>query len=76
MSAEPKMTAQIDCDLLVIGSGAGGLSAEVTAAWHDLKMMWRRKSPCSAAPRLVWAASISWASCGTCGSVTELSVTG
>ena len=30
---------QLDCDLLVIGSGAGGLSAAVTAAWHDLKVI-------------------------------------
>jgi succinate dehydrogenase/fumarate reductase flavoprotein subunit len=32
------MRAHIDCDLLVIGSGAGGLSAAVTAAWHGLKV--------------------------------------
>jgi succinate dehydrogenase/fumarate reductase flavoprotein subunit len=30
---------RIDCDLLVIGSGAGGLSAAVTAAWHGLKVV-------------------------------------
>lgn len=24
----------IDCDVLVVGSGAAGLSAAVTAAWH------------------------------------------
>jgi len=29
MSAEAEMASQIDCDLLVIGSGAGGLSAEL-----------------------------------------------
>lgn len=27
------------CDLLVIGSGAGGLSAAVAAAWHGLKVV-------------------------------------
>jgi succinate dehydrogenase/fumarate reductase flavoprotein subunit len=27
------------CDVLVIGSGAGGLSAAVTAAWHGLKVV-------------------------------------
>lgn len=30
---------QLDCDLLVIGSGAAGLSAAVTAAWHGLKVI-------------------------------------
>lgn len=33
------------CDLLVIGSGAGGLSAAVTAAWHDLKVIVAEKEP-------------------------------
>ncbi|KQV06788.1 FAD-dependent oxidoreductase [Leifsonia sp. Root112D2] len=32
-------TAAIDCDVLVIGSGAGGLSAAVTAAFHGLKVI-------------------------------------
>lgn len=29
----------IDCDLLVIGSGAAGLSAAVTGAWHGLNVV-------------------------------------
>jgi len=29
----------IACDLLVVGSGAAGLSAAVTAAWHGLKVI-------------------------------------
>ena len=29
----------VDCDLLVVGSGAAGLSAAVTAAWHGLKVI-------------------------------------
>ncbi|HSO90316.1 MAG TPA: FAD-dependent oxidoreductase, partial [Arthrobacter sp.] len=29
----------LDCDVLVIGSGAGGLSAAVTAAYHGLKVV-------------------------------------
>jgi succinate dehydrogenase/fumarate reductase flavoprotein subunit len=36
MASSPR---RIDCDLLVIGSGAGGLSAAVTAAWHGLKVI-------------------------------------
>jgi succinate dehydrogenase/fumarate reductase flavoprotein subunit len=39
------MYGQQDCDLLVIGSGAGGLSAAVTAAWHDLKVIVAEKEP-------------------------------
>ncbi|WP_437882791.1 FAD-dependent oxidoreductase [Pseudomonas sp. LRF_L74] len=30
---------QIECDVLVVGSGAAGLSAAVTAAWHGLKVI-------------------------------------
>ena len=45
MSARPEMTPQIDCDLLVIGSGAGGLSAALTAAWHGLKVIVAEKEP-------------------------------
>jgi succinate dehydrogenase/fumarate reductase flavoprotein subunit len=33
------MAEQIDCDLLVVGSGAGGLSAAVTAASRGLKVI-------------------------------------
>ena len=33
------MAAQIDCDLLVVGSGVGGLSAAVTAASRGLKVI-------------------------------------
>src|SRR4051794_37457512 len=39
------MSRQQDCDLLVIGSGAGGLSAAVTAAWHELKVIVAEKEP-------------------------------
>jgi succinate dehydrogenase/fumarate reductase flavoprotein subunit len=30
---------RMDCDLLVVGSGASGLAAAVTAAWHGLKVV-------------------------------------
>ena len=39
------MTQTLSCDLLVIGSGAGGLSAAVTAAFHDLKVIVAEKEP-------------------------------
>ena len=45
MSAEVNRSSQVDCDLLVIGSGAGGLSAAVTAAWHGLKVIVAEKEP-------------------------------
>ena len=37
--------ANLDCDLLVIGSGAGGLSAAVTAAHLGLKVIVAEKDP-------------------------------
>jgi succinate dehydrogenase/fumarate reductase flavoprotein subunit len=39
MPIEPAAPQTIDCDLLVVGSGAAGLSAAVTAAWHGLKVI-------------------------------------
>jgi succinate dehydrogenase/fumarate reductase flavoprotein subunit len=39
------MTQSLSCDLLVIGSGASGLSAAVTAAFHGLKVIVAEKEP-------------------------------
>ncbi|MDC7817850.1 FAD-dependent oxidoreductase [Pseudomonas sp. BLCC-B112] len=40
MSEVPAATLPpLDCDLLVIGSGAAGLACAVTAAWHGLKVV-------------------------------------
>ncbi|WP_285248360.1 FAD-dependent oxidoreductase [Pseudarthrobacter sp. efr-133-R2A-89] len=35
----PDARPSVDCDVLVVGSGAGGLSAAVTAAYHGLKVI-------------------------------------
>lgn len=35
-ATDPK---QMRCDLLVVGSGASGFAAAVTAAWHGLKVI-------------------------------------
>jgi succinate dehydrogenase/fumarate reductase flavoprotein subunit len=48
-----------DCDLLVVGSGAAGLSAAVTAAWHGLKVIVLEKEPvCGGAT--AWSGGWMW----------------
>ena len=39
MTAPDSRAIQTECDLLVVGSGAGGLSAATTAAWHGLRVV-------------------------------------
>ena len=39
------MPTPLACDVLVIGSGAGGLSTAVTAAWHGAKVIVAEKAP-------------------------------
>ncbi len=39
MPADTAALQPVDCDLLVVGSGAAGLSAAVTAAWHGQKVI-------------------------------------
>jgi len=49
----------LDCDVLVIGSGAGGLSAAVTAAYHGLKVIVVEKAPvCGGATS--WSGGWAW----------------
>jgi len=45
MPTEPNSAGHLECDLLVIGSGAAGLSAAVTAAWHGLAVIVAEKEP-------------------------------
>lgn len=35
----PSAPLETECDVLVIGSGAAGLAAAVTAAWHGQKVI-------------------------------------
>src|SRR5689334_24943644 len=51
---------ETDCDLLVIGSGAGGLSAAVTAAWHGLKVIVAEKEPVLGGTT-AWSGGWMWA---------------
>jgi succinate dehydrogenase/fumarate reductase flavoprotein subunit len=51
---------ELDCDALVIGSGAGGLSAAVTAAFHGLKVIVVEKADvCGGAT--AWSGGWMWA---------------
>src|SRR4029453_11665186 len=50
---------RMTCDLLVVGSGASGLSAAVTAAWHGLKVVVVEKEPvCGGAT--AWSGGWMW----------------
>ena len=51
---------ETECDLLVIGSGAGGLSAAVTAAWHGLKVIVAEKEPVFGGTT-AWSGGWMWA---------------
>lgn len=53
------MPSERSCDVLVIGSGAGGLSAAVTAAWHGLDVVVAEKeSVCGGAS--AWSGGWMW----------------
>ncbi|VVM86104.1 FAD-dependent oxidoreductase [Pseudomonas fluorescens] len=59
MSAE---LPDIDCDALVVGSGAAGLSAAVTAAWHGLKVIVVEKDPVFGGAT-AWSGGWAWVPC-------------
>jgi choline dehydrogenase-like flavoprotein len=49
-----------ECDVLVVGSGAGGLSAAVTAAFHGLKVIVAEKEPVFGGTT-AWSGGWMWA---------------
>ncbi|MHC6591609.1 FAD-dependent oxidoreductase [Arthrobacter sp. C152] len=58
-SHTPSELPGLDCDVLVIGSGAGGLSAAVTAAYHGLKVVVVEKADvCGGATS--WSGGWAW----------------
>ncbi|WP_052260172.1 FAD-dependent oxidoreductase [Pseudarthrobacter phenanthrenivorans] len=55
----PAARPALDCDVLVIGSGAGGLSAAVTAAYHGLEVIVVEKADvCGGATS--WSGGWAW----------------
>ncbi len=54
------MMQTLSCDLLVVGSGAGGLSAAVTAAFHGLKVIVAEKEPVLGGTT-AWSGGWMWA---------------
>lgn len=63
MSAAPSLHhPDIDCDVLIVGSGAAGLSAAVTAAWHGLKVIVVEKDPVFGGAT-AWSGGWAWVPC-------------
>ena len=58
--ASPDNRSRRDCDLLVVGSGAAGLSAAVTAAWHGLDVTVVEKEPVFGGAT-AWSGGWMWA---------------
>ncbi|MBZ9781281.1 FAD-dependent oxidoreductase [Pseudomonas sp. REP124] len=62
MPAEPHFLPDVDCDVLIVGSGAAGLSAAVTAAWHGLKVIVVEKDPVFGGAT-AWSGGWAWVPC-------------
>lgn len=62
MTADPFFLPDIDCDVLIVGSGAAGLSAAVTAAWHGLKVIVVEKDPVFGGAT-AWSGGWAWVPC-------------
>jgi succinate dehydrogenase/fumarate reductase flavoprotein subunit len=62
MPADTPPYSTVDCDVLVIGSGAAGLSAAVTAAWHGQKVILVEKDPVFGGAT-AWSGGWMWVPC-------------
>jgi succinate dehydrogenase/fumarate reductase flavoprotein subunit len=54
--------AELDCDLLIVGSGAAGLAAAVTAAWHGQKVILVEKDAVFGGAT-AWSGGWMWVPC-------------
>ncbi|WP_061290949.1 FAD-dependent oxidoreductase [Azotobacter vinelandii] len=61
MPASP-LTHPLECDVLVVGSGAAGLSAAVTAAWHGQEVILVEKDPVFGGAT-AWSGGWMWVPC-------------
>lgn len=61
MTAAPQPDV-IDCDVLIVGSGAAGLSAAVTAAWHGQKVIVVEKDAVFGGAT-AWSGGWAWVPC-------------
>ncbi|MDE1166815.1 MAG: FAD-dependent oxidoreductase [Pseudomonas sp.] len=62
MPADTPPYTTVDCDVLVIGSGAAGLAAAVTAAWHGQKVILVEKDPVFGGAT-AWSGGWMWVPC-------------
>ncbi len=62
MPASPSFPQELDCDVLIVGSGAAGLSAAVTAAWPGQKVIVVEKDPVFGGAT-AWSGGWAWVPC-------------